>query len=70
MIRKQIYEKKVHFHMYNYIKKHCLLKFEEPKDYFLYLSSLKLRVKFHIIPEMTSHRLSVVKFETKIHRYF
>ena len=27
-------------------------------------------VKFHIIPEMTSHRLSVVQFETKISRYF
>ena len=25
---------------------------------------------FHTIPKMTSHRLSVVKFETKISRYF
>ena len=32
--------------------------------------SQKCRVKFHIIPEMTSHRLSVVKFEIKISRYF
>ena len=28
------------------------------------------RVKFHIIPEMTSHRLSVVKFKIKISSYF
>ena len=28
------------------------------------------RVKFHIIPEMTSHRLSVVKLEIKISHYF
>ena len=27
-------------------------------------------VKFHIIPEMTSHRLSVVKFKIKISSYF
>ena len=30
----------------------------------------KCWVKFHIIPEMTSHRLPVVKFEIKICRYF
>ena len=29
----------------------------------------KYRVKFHILPEMTSHRLSVVKLETKIRHY-
>ena len=27
-------------------------------------------VKFHIIPEMTSQTISVVKFEIKISRYF
>ena len=69
MIWKQIYDKKSSF-SHVYIKKSCLLKFEQPKDYFLYLSSLKLRVKFHIIPEITSHGLSVVKSETKISGYF
>ena len=32
--------------------------------------SNKDRVKFHIIPEITLHRLSVVKFEIKISHYF
>ena len=34
-----------------------------------YISLPTKRVKFHIIPEMTSHRLSAVKLKIKISRH-
>ena len=47
-----------------------LFSFISLKNTLTHLHSNNNWVKFHIIPEMTSHRLSVVKFKIKISSYF